>query len=176
MSLLDLYKNAGESTYVGRVRANQVGYTSTGEDVTTLSRGVNFFDGQPRNQNDDRPDAYQTELTRNAPRSFKYETPGQNGKVPGADTSTTGLTGLSRWTSSALNIAFKDTTTVLGKTSIFDRFKAFKGKSSWAGQQHFHRYNPVTDNGQFNTVLPTQFQKDRATVGTPAPSPAGLQG
>lgn len=178
MNLEERYKAAGENSYVGRVRANQVGISSNGEDVNTLTDGVDFFDGVPRDRENPLDDAYQKELKRNAPRSFKYNTPGQNGKVPGADNSVSGTGGLSRWTTSALNIGFKDSQARPSKDSIYKRFKAFKGNSTWTGRSSFHLYNPVEAAAQYrtNTALSSDARDLRIGGSPSGPSPAGLQG
>ena len=175
MSLIDLYTRATENSYVGRVRLQQAGITQNGGDNNNLTDGTNFFDGTARTRVPT-ADQFQTELTRNRPGALKYDASGQNGQTPGSSRSVTGLGGLSRWTANALNIGFKDAQVRPGKTSIHNRFKVFKGNDRWNGKTNFHLYNPVEADKQFNKVLSTQFQKDRATAGTPSPSPAGLQG
>ncbi len=163
MTLEERYNNASPTnTYVGMVRTKQ-------EEAVGAGAGVNFLDGEPVAQKALPPNAYQREFTRNAAGALKYGAVGQNGQIPGSDTTDdtsriTPSTGLTRWTKTALEKAF-----LSGNSSLLSKYKLFKGTT-------VHKYTPVDD---FKKILNGQTIKTAysTVTGVPSgPAPTGLQG
>ena len=161
MNLEERYNAAGETTYVGRVRARQAADAGVGP-------GVNFLDGEPSAPRVTPPNTYQREFTRNAEGALKYGATGQNGLTPGVDTTDntaniSASTGLTRWTKLALEKAF-----LSGQSSLLTKFKTYKNTV-------VHKYTP-TVGSQFEDMLPNTT-KNRSILGSASgPSPSGLQG
>jgi hypothetical protein len=175
MSLIDLYTGAAATSYVGRVRLNQTGITSATQDGTStdapLTRGVNLMDAFRRSAGGDpASDAMQKEFTRNPAGAFKYA---GAGKIPGTGESEDDQKNLTRWTSKALQFAFTDPGITREGGVAGSLFSLYKNRI-----RANHKYTPAATGtfARFNVQLPTAFQKDRATRGTPAPSPSGLNG
>lgn len=170
MSLIDLYNARNNSnTYVGRVKQTQTGITTaTQEGISTdavLTDGLNAMDAFRRSAGG--PDEFQTEFKRNKPGAYRYD---GDGKVPGTGDSETSTKNLTKWTSKAWYFAFTDPAGNSRKDSLFTKFHNKIGAD--------HKYTPsaVGNFKQFSIALPTAFQQQRATKGTPPPSPAGLNG
>lgn len=173
-SLEERYNGAAADSYVGRVRTRQAA-------DSTVPNGVDFMDGQPK-QNNTGDDKYQTEIKRNKAGTFKNGDTGNRGKLPGTDGSTTGLTGLTRWTGDALNIAF--TKAGAGLESRWNQFKAFKSAQTvkWTdptdnrAYTNYHRYTPLTNQKFVDTLPPEANPGTQARVKTTpkGPSPAGF--
>lgn len=163
MTLEERYNAAGNESYVGRVKSFQAA------DAGAID-GVNFLDGKKRTKTL-APDEYQTEIKRNAEKSFLYDAPGKNGKVPGSDADETGVKGLSNWTTSALDFSFKKSGTLI---SLHEKFKGFKSSSptKWTGQQNYHLW--TRDTTWVNGLQ--VGAKSRVTGASAGPSPAGING
>lgn len=172
MSLIDLYTAATDTSYVGRVRLTQAGIRSATPDGTStdtaLTRGVNLMDAFRRTRGGD--DTMQTEFTRNDPGAYKYA---GGGKIPGTGTGENSASNLTRWTSKALNFAFTDPGLTREGGVAGSLFMLYKNR---IGANHKYTPSDTGPNPKFNIKLPTQFQKDRAKRGTPAPSPTSLNG
>jgi hypothetical protein len=135
MSLENLYNQASNGTYVGRVKAQQA------TDANTTD-GVNFMDGTRRRNPE--PDEFQTEFKRN--REGTYAVGGAQGTVsPTNDTKYV----LSRWTPKSLKLAFEqDGPASLNKGYYTSRFRT---ATSPKGSVIVHNYTP----------LPNQTFKDK---------------
>jgi hypothetical protein len=135
MSLENLYNQAANGTYVGRVKAQQA------TDANTTD-GVNFMDGTRRRNPE--PDEFQTEFKRNA--EGTYAIGGAQGTVsPTNDKNYV----LSRWTPKSLKLAFEqDGPASLNKGYYTSRFRT---ATSPKGSVLVHNYTP----------LPNQTFKDK---------------
>jgi len=132
MSLVDLYNNAANGTYVGEVKAKQAA------DVGAKD-GVNFMDGTRRRNPE--PDQFQTEFKRNA--EGTYAIGGAQGTVsPSNDKSYV----LSRWTSKALKLPFEQD----GPASLDKGYYTSKFRTAVTpqGSVLIHNYTPL-QNGSF---------------------------
>jgi hypothetical protein len=115
MSLENLYNQASNGTYVGRVKAQQA------TDANTTD-GVNFMDGTRRRNPE--PDEFQTEFKRNREGTY-------------ADTKYV----LSRWTPKSLKLAFEqDGPASLNKGYYTSRFRT---ATSPKGSVIVHNYTPL---------------------------------
>jgi hypothetical protein len=164
MSLEKLYLDALPTSTAGKVRALQ-------EEAVGAKPGVNFLDGAGVAPRAVPPNTYQTEFTRNNAGTFRYNAAGQNGQIPGTDTtedieSVTASTGLTRWTTTALKKAF-----LAGNSSLLKKFGTFKGRT-------YHNYSPLADKSFFAAGGLSEFAKSRVTpsTGDYGPAPAGLAG
>lgn len=173
MGLKELYEgsNGGQFPYVNTVRTQQA------SDAGSAAPGVNFLDGLPRTKTQT-PDQMQTEFTRNDAGSLKYGASGRNAKTPGTADDVAGTGGLSRWTTSALNIAFDDASTQPSLSSIYNRRKGFKSSSpvNWAGQDSFHRWTPKVGKSFVESLTDVDKSKTRVTGSPSGPSPSGING
>jgi len=165
MDLLERYLKSPDTTYVGKVRTTQVGVDSSGKDITSLKRGVNFFDGVGRAPGNPAPDEYQTEFQRNAPGDFRY---GAGDKVP-AGTNDKSYP-LSRWLSTALDKAFGPTGYITNT-----RFTTI-GDVRNAPNTLVHKYAPLPGREFKQSPILSQLSKSKI-IGSPSgPAPSGLQG
>lgn len=173
MGLKELYEGAnnGQFPYVNTVKTNQAA------DVGAVA-GVNFLDGLPRTRSTTAVDQMQTEFSRNAEGALKYGASGRNALTPGASDDVTGTGGLSRWTTSALNIAFDDASTSPSLSSIYNRRKGFKSSSpvNWSGHTNFHQWTPKTGKSFIENLTDADKSKTRVTGAPSGPSPSGLNG
>jgi hypothetical protein len=130
MSLKDLYENASENSYVGRVRTRQSSDAGAGQ-------GSNYMDGTPRQQNNSAPDEFQKEFTRNNAGAFKY---GGDGKTPAATNDKSYP--LSRWLSKAFKLAFEGQgPTTLPNGFFTNRFRVINDAKNF--NKTVHNYAPL---------------------------------
>ncbi len=151
MSLESLYTQAPTNTYVGIVRTKQ---SSTAPVNQSL---VNFLDGQKKVAEQDE---FQTEFTRNAPRSFLA------GGAQGVSRSS-GQT-YTRWTNKSFNLAFGNE----GPSQLINGFytNQFRTSVGPKGSVTVHNYTP--NSGQ-------RFRDMNASANTrinasPSGAPTGL--
>ena len=134
MSLVDLYNQAANGTYVGEVKAKQA--TDVG-----AKDGVNFMDGTRRRNPE--PDEFQTEFKRNA--EGTYAIGGAQGTVSPTNNKTYEL---SRWTPKSLKLAFEqDGPASLDKGFYNNRFRT---ATTAKGTQLVHNYTPLNNGGYIN--------------------------
>lgn len=168
MNLEQRYNQAGQDTYVGRVRARQ-SYDATGD------AGVNFLDGDKRANwapgSEAAPDVFQEEFTRNDPGSFLY---GGAGKEPAATND--GSYPLSRWTQKSLKLAFDGEGPSRLPTGYWRNTRFTTVNDIRNGGTQVHNYTPVTGRQFREADILKEFSKGLITGAPSGPSPAGLNG
>lgn len=138
MSLEDLYNNAANETYVGKVRRTQANDVGAGDSNS-------FLDGTRKTTRTlASADAFQKEFTRNQGGSFVVG--GAQGTVPATSDKSYPL---SRWTTKALKLAFEqDGPASLSNGYYTNRFRTAYSK---AGAVVVHNYTPLI-NGSFKDL------------------------
>lgn len=150
MNLEQRYTTAGNKyPYVSKVRELQAAIGPDGKDVTGITRGVNFLDGEVKS-GPTAPDQVQNEFIRNDAGDFVY---GGGGKIAGTYK-------LSRWLSRGIE---------KGDAYVNNsRFNSFKGVT-------IHKYNWLSERQSFVGGLQND-SKIRVNGSASGPSPRGLNG
>lgn len=158
MTLEERYNQAAESTYVGKVRAQQAADAGP-------RNGVNFMDGDGRGTwapgQTPPPDVVQNEFKRGAAGDYRY---GGGGKVPAATNNKSYP--LSRWLQRGVE---------KGDTYFTNnRFIAIGDVRNAPGTV-VHKYSPLSDNNFIAKAL-QELAKGRVNGSASGPAPTGLNG
>jgi hypothetical protein len=167
MNLEERYNNAGQNTYVGRVRARQASDAGTGP-------GVNFLDGDTRGTwapgQEAAPDTMQAEFTRNDAGDFRY---GGGGKEPGSGDSYL----LSRWLEKSLKIAFDGVGPSRLPTGYWQNSRFTTVNNVRNGNVKVHNWAPVAGKAFDEAAILSEFSRGTLIRGSAVgPTPAGLNG
>lgn len=155
-TLEELYNEAAGDSYVGRVRQQQAA------DAGTADTGTNFFDGVGRDQQNNAPDEYQDEFSRNTAGDYRY---GGGGKVPGTEGTT-----LSRWLSKGIAKAFGDVDGNTNENNYFTSPRFNPNYQDISGELvKVHRYAPLADR-DFKSNL-ADLSRGRVTGAASGPKP-----
>jgi hypothetical protein len=159
MTLEERYNQAAETTYVGKVRAQQAADAGA-------RGGVNFMDGDGRGSwsqgQTPAVDQVQTEFSRNAAGAYRY---GGAGKVPASTNDKTYP--LSRWLSRGVT---------KGDTYFTNTRFINIGDVRNAPGTRVHKYSPLTEDDKFIAKALQELAKGRVNGSASGPAPAGLNG
>lgn len=160
MSLEALYNQASNDSYVGTVRTRQA------ESAPTNQTLVNFLDGERRTAGNNEQDAFQTEFTRNAPRS--YVAGGAQPPILANNTTNNSDAGAktnTRWTNNAFKLAFDNK----GPASLINGFYTNQFRPEFNGER-VHKYTPTLNSkfGDVNVSAKTRI------VSSPSGAPTGF--
>lgn len=159
MSLEELYNNASNGTYVGKVKATQVNDVGAGPSDS-------FFDGGRKTQKTlANQDVFQTEFTRNA--AGTNANGGAQGTVPLSNDKSYQS---SRWTSKALKLPFEGEGPASLNKGYYENTR-FRAAITPKGITPVHNYTPLPDGGYLNKNASAGLRYN-----SPATSPIGEAG